>query len=134
MKTLLTVVALSLLSGCAAVDAVLMTKFDPNEYKIITEIRLDSEKFVGQCDDQTASKSNANRMADETRMFELYSADLPRNGEGVKAATALNEIAQGLAKRYNDGETVSPLFCRLKFQGLQNSADVIRHVLANRPR
>ena len=134
MKKLLTVLAVCLLPGCAAVDAVLMTKFDPNEYLQITEIRAASEQYAAQCDDPVASKRNANDMATRTRLFELYSADLPHNGDSVKAATALNDIAQGLAKKYNDDEKVSALFCKLKFQGLQNSSDVIRHVLANRPR
>jgi hypothetical protein len=123
-----------MLSGCAAVDAVLMTKFDSNEYQIITEIRLNSEKYVDQCNDPEVSKSNAADMAYRTRLFELYSQELPRNGDGVQAATALNEIAQGLAKKYNNGDMVSPLFCKLKFEGIEHSADTIRHVLANRPR
>ena len=134
MKKLLATLAVCLLPGCAAVDAMLMTKFDSNEYQIITEIRAVSERYATQCDDAVASKLNANDMATRTRLFELYSSDLPHNGDGVKAATALNDIAQGLAKKYNDDEKVSALFCKLKFQGLQNSSDVIRHVLANRPR
>jgi hypothetical protein len=134
MKKLMSLLALCLLPGCAAVDAVLMTKFDSTEYQEITEIRFVAEKYAPQCEDAVASKNNANDMATRTRLFELYSAELPRNGDGVKAATALNEIAQGLAKKYNDGEKVSPLFCKLKFEGLQHSADTIRHVLANRPR
>ena len=123
-----------LLPGCAVVDAYLMTKYDPNEYKIVTDIRLVSEKAAVQCEDANASKVNANQLADKTRLFELYSQEIPRNKDNYAASHALNEIAQGLAKKYNDGEKVSPLFCKLKFEGIRNSADVIRHVLANRPR
>lgn len=128
---LLAVVALS---GCTAIDAYLLAKFDPAEYDIITDIRFKSEKYINQCNDPVASKTNANTLADRTYLFELYSADLPHNGETIKASTALNEIAQGLAKKYNDGEQVSPLFCKLKFEGIQHSADTIRGVIAKRPR
>jgi hypothetical protein len=134
MKKLLSLSLVFALSGCAAVDAMLMTKFDSNEYQQITEIRLMSEKYSSQCDDPVASKTNANDLANRTRLFELYSQDLPHNGDSAQAATSLNDIAQGLSTKYNNGDTVSPLFCRLKFEGMQHSADVIRHVLANRPR
>ena len=133
MKRLLLAVAV-LLSGCSVVDAYLMTKYDPNEYKQVVEIRLVADRYSTQCDDPVASKANANDMALRTQLFELYSQEIPRNKDSYAASQALNEIAQGLAKRYNDGEKVSPLFCKLKFEGIRNSADVIRHVLANRPR
>jgi hypothetical protein len=73
-------------------------------------------------------------MANKTELFEAYSEQLPSNGDGIKAAQALNEIAQGLVKQYNEQGKVSPLFCKLKFEGIEHSADTIQHVLGNRPR
>lgn len=134
IRKILLLTTIVVLGGCGAVDAILMTKFDSNEYQIITQIRLDAETYSASCNDPQASKANALVMAKETNLFELYSQELPHNGDGYKAAQALNEIAQGLTKRYEDGTQVSPLFCKLKFEGIQHSADTIRHVLANRPR
>jgi hypothetical protein len=111
-----------------------MTKFDPNEYLLITEIKVDAKHYASACNNPLMTSPNAQAMANKTELFEVYSENLPHNGDGVKAAQALNEIAQGLVKQYNDQGRVSPLFCKLKFEGIEHSADVIQHVLGNRPR
>ena len=51
----------------------------------------------------------------------------------IEAAKSLNEIAQGLARRY-DTPPVPTLFCKLKYSSIENSAKVIQHTLGNRPR
>ena len=123
-----------LLNGCAVYDAVTMTKYDPNEYLLISEIRVDARHYAQGCSNPIMSQPNAVAMARKTELFEAYSENLPSNGDGVKAATALNEIAQGLVTQYNAGTPVSPFFCKLKFEGIEHSADLIQHVLGNRPR
>lgn len=125
---------LPFLASCAAVDAVLMTKFDPNEYQLISEIRVDASLYKNECANPLTSQVNAIAMARKTQLFEVYSEHLPRNGDSYKASQALNEIAQGLVTHYNNGSTVSPLFCKLKFEGIEHSADTMQHVLGNRPR
>ena len=122
------------LSGCAVVDAMLMTKYDPNEYLLVSEIKVDARRYAAACTNPLVTQPNAVAMANKTELFEVYSENLPHNGDGIKAAKALNEIAQGLVKQYNDQGKVSPLFCKLKFEGIEHSADVIQHVLGNRPR
>jgi len=134
MKRLLILASILLLNGCAIYDAVTMTKYDPNEYLLITEIKVDATDYVAQCDDAAKSRLNAMVLSHKTRMFSVYSDNLPSNGDGKKAAKALDEIAQGLKDRYNSGDKVSPIFCKLKFEGIEHSADVIQHVLGNRPR
>ena len=125
---------LSGLTGCAMVDAALMTKYDPNEYLLISEIRVDARHYAQSCSNPIMSQPNSVAMANKTELFEVYSEQLPRNGDGVKAATALNEIAQGLVAQYNSGQPVSPFFCKLKFEGIEHSAETIQHVLGKRPR
>jgi hypothetical protein len=134
MKQLLILLSLLALNGCAVYDAVTMTKYDPNEYLQVTEIKVDAADYAAKCSDTKISRLNAMAMAHKTRMFAAYSEHLPSNGDGFKAATSLDEIAQGLAVRYNSGDTVSTLFCKLKFEGIEHSADTIQHVLGNRPR
>jgi len=132
-KLLLTLFVLNL-SGCAVYDAVTMTKYDPNEYLLISEIRVDARHYAKGCNNPVMNQPNALAMANKTELFEAYSENLPSNGDGAKAAKALNEIAQGLVAQYNTGAPVSPFFCKLKFEGIEHSADTIQHVLGNRPR
>jgi hypothetical protein len=134
MRRLLLSIFLLSLNGCAVYDAVLMTKYDPNEYLLISEIRVDARHYATACTNPIMSHPNAIAMANKTELFEVYSEKLPRNGDGIKAATALNEIAQGLVKQYDSSSTVSPFFCKLKFEGIEHSAETIQHVLGNRPR
>ena len=134
MRKLLLMLLVSVLPGCTLIDAYLMAGFDPNEYLLITQIRTDAEAAKAQCDNVVASKSNAQSISGRTQLFERYSEEIPRNDNGVSAAKSLNEIAQGLATRYAGTQPVSPVFCKLKFEGIESSAKVIQHVVGNRPR
>jgi hypothetical protein len=133
MRKLLLLSLLAVLSSCTVIDAYLMTHYDPNEYSGITTIRVDAGQFKTKCDDAVVSKANAERIAYETTAFKLYSENIPKNDDNYKASTALDEIAQGLVDRYNKGP-VSPVFCKLKFGAIENSAGLMQHVIGNRPR
>ena len=122
-----------LLSSCAVYDAIMLTGFDPNEYRIITEIRVDANHYKDACNNPLLAQSNAQAIAYKTDLFEKYSEQIPNNNDGYKAATSLNEIAQGLVKRY-DTPPVPTLFCKLKYSSIENSAKLIQHVLGQRPR
>jgi hypothetical protein len=131
MKKLVFLLAPMLVS-CAVYDAIMMTGFDPNEYRIITEIRADAGRYKLQCD-TTQAQANARALADKTELFEIYSEQIPNNKDGYGASKSLNEIAQGLVKRY-DTPPVPTIFCKLKYGSIENSAQVIQHVIGNRPR
>jgi len=132
MKRLI-VLLLPLLSSCAVYDALTLTGFDPNEYRIITEIRVDANHYKDSCANPLIAQTNAVAIANKTDLFEIYSEQIPGNDDGYKAAKSLNEIAQGLARRY-DTPPVPTLFCKLKYTSIENSAKVIQHVLGQRPR
>jgi hypothetical protein len=129
----LVILLLPLLSSCAVYDAIMMAPFDPNEYRIITEIRVDSAYYRDGCSNPLVAQTNAVAMARKTELYEVYSEQIPNNNDSYKAAKSLNEIAQGLARRY-DTPPVPPLFCKLKYTSIENSARVIQHVIGNRPR
>lgn len=131
MKKLVFLLAPMLVS-CAVYDAIMMTGFDPNEYRIITEIRADAGRYKLQCDTPQA-QANARALADKTELFEIYSEQIPKNKDGYGASKSLNEIAQGLVKRY-DNPPVPAIFCKLKYGSIENSSQVIQHVIGNRPR
>ena len=132
MKRLI-VLLLPLLSSFAVYDAITMTGFDPNEYRIITEIRVDANHYKDACANPLIAQTNAVAMAYKTDLFEIYSEQIPGNDDGYKAAKSLNEIAQGLTRRY-DIPPVPPLFCKLKYSSIESSAKVIQHTIGNRPR
>lgn len=134
MKRLLIVLSALTLNGCALYDAYMMTGYDPNEYRIITEIRTDAGEYKTQCDDAARSRINAESIARKTTLFENYSQEIPRNANGIGASKNLNEIALGLRDRYQAGTPVSPAFCKLKFQSIEVGAKTIQHVVGSRPR
>jgi hypothetical protein len=135
MKGLLIALSILALNGCTLYDAYMMTGYDSNEYRIITEIRTDAGVYKGQCDTVEASRANAMVLSYKTMLFQNYESQIPRNANGINASIELNKIAQGLKDRYNDKSTpVNPTFCKLKFTSIENSAETIQHVVGKRPR
>jgi len=133
MKTLL-IASLSVLSGCTLIDSYLMTPYDPNEYKLITEIRAEAQLDKAQCSDAELSKSNAAKIAADTKLFQLYSEHIPRNKDMITASNNLQEIAQGLSGMYAKENKVSSTFCAIKFQNIEQSANILQAVVGGRPR
>ena len=121
------------LTSCALWDAYMMAPYDANEYMQITEIRASAGQFRKQCDNPVLAPVNAQAIANRTDLFEKYEELIPRNENGYKAAKALNEIAQGLNTAYVKGP-VSPVFCKLKYNNIEHSAELIQRVTAGRPR
>lgn len=134
MKKLLLALSLLSMGGCAAVDAMLMSKFDGSEYHLITQIRVDASEYANGCSNPILGPSNAIAMAHETELFEKYSEQIPHNDDGYDAAKKLNEIAQGLKSRYGESTPVPPIFCKLKYSSIESSAKVLQHVIGSRPR
>jgi len=133
MKKLL-LLPLMLLSGCTLVDAYLMTHYDPNEYKLITDIRAEAQLAKAQCDDPVVSKANAVKVANDTQLFVLYSEHVPRNEQVISASKDLHTIAQGLADQYAKFDKVSPGFCKIKFTSVESNADTMQTIIGKRPR
>ena len=133
MKRIVLALTCVLLSSCALLDAYLMAPYDANEYLQITEIRVMAGQYRQQCDNFQASAVNAQDITRRTMKFERYSEYIPRNENGYKAAKALNEIAQGLGTAYGKG-IVSSVFCRIKYNNLEQAAELIQRTTAGRPR
>ena len=133
MKRILLVAFAFSLTSCALWDAYLMAPYDANEYLQITKIRTHAIQYRRQCDNPVLAQVNAQAMANRTELYEKYQEQIPRNANGFKAAQALNEIAQGLTTAYVKG-SVSPMFCKLKYNNIEHSAELIQRVTAGRPR
>jgi hypothetical protein len=133
MKKLLAIVAILSLNGCALWDAYMMAPYDANEYMLITQIRVDAGQYKKQCDNPILAPVNAQAISAKTDLYEKYQEQIPRNANGYRAAQALNEITQGLNNQYAKGN-VSATFCRLKYNSIEHSAELIQKVTAGRPR
>lgn len=134
MKKFLLVPLIFMLGGCALVDAYLMTKYDPNEYQLITSIRLSAQQSKELCNDVAVSKVNAAKLESDTKLFVMYSEHIPRNKDLVDASQNLHGIAKGLNDQYIKSEKVSPAFCKIKFQNVETASDKIQNAVAGRPR
>ena len=132
-RLLLVLFTATAISGCALWDAYFMAPYDANEYLLITQIRTDAIQHRRQCDNPVLAPANAQAMANRTELYEKYQEQIPRNDNGIKASRALNEIAQGLGTAYAKGP-VSPVFCKLKYNNIEHSAEIIQRVTAGRPR
>jgi len=133
MKKLLLILAVSLLPGCALIDSYL-TKYDTNEYRIITEIRSEAAEYKAECGNPIISNPNAIAMANKTQLFVNYSQYQPYNTPVQKSSVELNKIAQGLKEQYAKGTTVSPMFCKIKFESIEKSAESMQKIIGNKPR
>lgn len=134
MRKLLLALMISSLSGCAIIDAYLMTHYDPNEYKLITDIRADAQMYKAQCDNFEVSKANSTKLTNNTQLFVLYSEHIPRNDLLIASSKDLQSLAKGLSDQYTKSDNVSPTFCKIKFGTIEASADKIQATIARRPR
>jgi hypothetical protein len=133
MKKLLLICAVALLPGCVALDSYLM-RYDSNEYRIIAEIRSEASVYKTQCDNVTLSTTNATTMAVKTQFFVFFSQYQPHNDPVQKASVELNKIAQGLKDQYAKGDKVSPMFCKIKFETVEHSAESMQKIIGDKPR
>lgn len=134
MKRLLIALSIVALNGCAMYDAYMLTGFDPSEYRIITEIRTDANSYKTSCANPALAPVNATALADKTKLFMLYSEHIPNNANVYSASKNLDAIAQGLSAKYKEATPVSPVFCKLKYESIESSANTMQTIIGKRPR
>jgi len=123
---------LIILTGCSTVEAFLM-KYDGNEYKLATDIRVKANLSQNSCNDQTLSKINSKEIADATTALQFYAENLPHNKPMQDASTQLNQMAQGFTKMYDSGK-VSEVFCKIKFKNLEDNAAKLQMIEGGKPK
>jgi hypothetical protein len=133
MKRIVLVCAVALLNGCALLDAYLM-KYDPNEYQQISDIRTTASISKTQCDNPLISATNAVAISNKTLAFVQFTQYQPHNDKVKAASVELDKMAQGLKDQYVKSDKVSPMFCKLKFTGIETSAETIQRVVGDKPR
>jgi hypothetical protein len=133
MKKFLMLISVSLLSGCGILLESYLMKYDANEYKLITNIRTLAGDHKQHCANQDISKINAKDMSLQTTNFKNYSQYLPHNSKVIAASQELDKISQGLNSQYQKG-SVSPAFCKIKFESIEKSAETMQKIIGDKPR
>jgi hypothetical protein len=135
MKKLLLVTVLAL-SGCATINDVMdayLMKYDNNEYKLITEIRTKAGAAKHNCSDVVESKKLAKELTYTSTFLMHYAEHLPHNKSIQRATVELHDMAKGLSDRYDSG-SVSPVFCKIKFTSIEESANRMQQSEGKKPR
>ena len=58
---------------------------------------------------------------------------IPHNDKVIAASGELDKMAQGLNAQYQKGE-VSTMFCKIKFEGIEKSAETMQQTIGAKPR
>lgn len=133
MKRILITAVLISLTGCSTlIDSYLM-KYDANEYQQISDIRTTAFYGKSSCDNPDQAKQQSEVLSKKTYTFKNYVEYLPHNNKVISASGDLDKIAQGLSAQYQKG-TVSNAFCKIKFDSIEKSAEVMQKTIGAKPR
>jgi hypothetical protein len=133
MKKLILITSIFVLTGCAAIDAYRMAKFDNNEYALINSVRTQANLGAAKCGTPEV-KDTVNKIYYKSVELRNYSQSIPKNEETVKMSSELAEIVKGLNERYNGTEPVSLPYCTTKFGLIEKNAVTIQNVVGAKPR
>jgi len=134
MKKVLAIIILSMLSGCAAMDAYFMAKFDVNEYQLINDVRSLSEISAEFCSNQQQMVPIVDRIYLKSLEFKNYAEFIPENKSSIKLSESLMDLTEPLHKRYHGTEKISESYCKQKMSILNKSATTIAQVIGSKPR
>ena len=133
-KTIISLILVTSLSGCALVDAYLMAKYDSTEYALVNKVKTKADLALEDCKDQEKSKVNADKLYFTAVEFKNFAQNIPRNEDTTKLAGNLVDLTKQGKDMYAKGTSVSETFCKLKFQQVSRSADVAQKVIGKKPR
>lgn len=124
---------LLLLTGCSAINAYRMGKYDNVEHDKINYIRTLAETSADNCDTPEYIKGVSSVILVKSIEYKNFSATLPNNEEAGKLGGLLVELTTGFKKSYDSGSP-SKVVCELKLKNIEDSAKRIQTVIARKPR
>jgi hypothetical protein len=130
MKKIALVVLMSLLTGCAVIDAYFMAGFDNQEYALINKIRTKAQIAQKSCDKPIDANPQIVEIVNTSIEFRNFTQHIPRNPEAQKMAKQMVELSEQL--KFDD--KTSTVFCKMKLQQVERNADKIQQVLGSKPR
>jgi hypothetical protein len=137
MKKLILLSLIVTLTGCASFadlkEAYLM-KYDSNEYYQISDIRTSAYYAKQTCNSYEESKQQADVISKKTLSFKNFVEYLPNNSKVITASISLDGIAQGLKDQYQKNNKVSAVFCKIKFESIETSAETMQKSIGVKPK
>lgn len=125
------------LSGCAIAwtlwDAYSLAPYDTNEYALVNKIRTQSEVAVNDCKDQTKSQTNFDTIYNFSLELKNFSQYIPKNKDTQKLTVNLYDLSKQGKEAYGKGN-VSEVFCKLKLQQVNRTAETIQTLVGKRPK
>ena len=134
MKKVLAIIILSMLSGCAAMDAYFMAKFDQNEYQLINDVRSLSQIGSEFCSNQQQMVPIVDRIYLKSIEFKNYAEFIPENKATIKLSESLMDLTEPLHVRYHKTEKISEAYCKQKMDILSKAATTIAQTIGSKPR
>lgn len=134
MKKLVLLPLVIALSGCAAIEAFQMAKFDSAEYTLITKISSISEIGNAECSDPIKMKSTAASLLLTSTEFKNHAIDIPNNDESIRISNSIYEIVKSLSDRYGSDNKVSIPYCNNKMTIIERAAKTAKSAIGNKPK
>lgn len=127
MKKLLLVCAFVLqLSGCAVWDIYTQTKYDTNEYALVTKVRTLAQTS------KTCDAESVKQLYFTTLQLNNFSEYLNGNNKkSVEMNTGLLNIVKEL---YEKQQPIAPMYCNAKLNIIEISAESIQKVMGTKPK
>jgi hypothetical protein len=130
MKKIALTLLVITLSGCTVFDAYFMAGYDNQEYYLINSIRTKAQIAQKSCDKPLETKAQINDIIYTSIELRNFTQHIPRNPEAYKMAGQMVELSEQL----KIDEKTSPVFCKMKLQQVERSAEKIQQVLGSKPR
>ena len=135
MKKTIAIISVSLLlSSCAVLDTLKLSKFDQNEYRSVVDLRSFAQTVVPYCDEEFFDYDYVLQLNYFSLNMFNYVQFLPNNDDTIEMVRALHELVQQFKAKYDTEEFVSHNYCRLKLQQIERSARKIQKAIGGKNR
>ena len=135
MKKTIAIISVSfLLSSCAVLDTLKLSKFDQNEYRSVVDLRSFAQTVVPYCDEEFFDYDYVLQLNYFSLNMFNYVQFLPNNDDTIEMVRALYELVQQFKAKYDTEEFVSHNYCRLKLQQIERSARKIQKAIGGKNR
>lgn len=125
-KLLLVCLTVVLLPGCAIWDIYNQSKYDTNEYSLVTEVRTLAQTSKG-CDAESVKK-----IYFATLKLNNFSEYLNGNN---KKSVEMNTSLLNIVKELNDKpQPIAPMYCNAKLNIIEITAESIQKVTGTKPK
>lgn len=117
MKTLTILSFTLLLVGCSLVKV--PSFWDPNQAQSIVDVQVAIERI--DCDNLEETQITA--VTDEIEWFQTYSESYGwRHQDMLELIEPLDQTVTAFEKRYNEEESINPVYCDLKKKNMQQQS------------